>query len=127
MAPRHGPAERLRRPDSQGPPLRAEHAVRRVLVVSQTHDPGQHQFRRVLTEALARGRLAAYARVVLTDECQARLRMAEGSDRLFRWMRLSCYEAQEDVSRLLQAWVTKACPESQDLASFSRRVMSELA
>ena len=56
--------------------------------------------RRVLTEALAPGRLAAYARVVLTDECQARLRMAEGSDRLSRWMRLSCYEAQEDVSRL---------------------------
>ena len=42
-------------------------------------------------------------------------------------MRLSCYEAQEDVSRLLQAWVTRACPESQDLASFSRRVMSERA
>ena len=90
MAPRHGPAERPRRPDSQGPPLRGEHAVRRVLPVSQPHAPGQDQFRRVLTEALAPGRLAAYARVVLTDECQARLRMAEGSDLLSRWMRLSC-------------------------------------
>ena len=53
--------------------------------------------------------------------------MAEGSDQLSRRMRLSSYEAQEDVSRLLQAWVTRACPESQDLVSFSRRVVSELA
>ena len=110
-----------------GPPLRGEHAVRRVLPVSQPHDPDQDQFRRVLTEALAPGRLAAYARVVPTDECQARLRVAERSDQLFRWMRFSCYEAQEDVSRLLQAWVARACPESQDLTSFSRHVVSELA
>ena len=34
---------------------------------------------------------------------------------------------QEDVSRLLRAWVARAGPESQDLSSFSRRVMSELA
>ena len=78
VAPRHGPAERPRLPDSQGPPLRGEHAVRRVSPVSQLHGPGQDQFRRVLIEAFAPGRLAAYARVVLTDECQARLRMAEG-------------------------------------------------
>ena len=46
---------------------------------------------------------------------------------MFRWMRFSCYEAQEDVGRLLQAWIARACPESQDLASFSRRVVSEPA
>ena len=114
-------------PTRRAPPLRGEHAVRRSLPVSQPHDPGHDQLRRVLTEALAPGRLAAYARVVLKDGCQARLRMAEESDQLSRWMRLSCYEAQEDVSRLLQAWVARACPESQDLASFSRRVVPELA
>ena len=114
-------------PTRRAPPLRGEHAVRRVLPVSQPHDPGQDQFRRGLTEALARGRPAAYARVVPTDGCQGRLRMAEGSDQLSRWMRPSCYEVEEDVSRLLQAWVVRAHPESQDLASFSRRIASEPA
>ena len=117
---RDGPTRRAR-------PLRGGHAVRRTLPVSQPHDPGQDQFRPVLTEALAPGRLAAYARVVLTDECQGRLRMAEGSDQVSRWMRPSCYEAQEGIGRLLQAWVVRACPESQDLASFSHRIVSEPA
>ena len=40
-------------------------------------------------------------------------------------MRLSCYEVQDDVSRLLQAWVVKARPDPQDLASFSCRIVSE--
>ena len=55
------------------------------------------------------------------------IRMAEGSDRLSRWMRFSCFEAQEDVTRLLQAWVARVRPGSQDLAGFSRRVLSELS
>ena len=51
--------------------------------------------------------------------------MAEESDQLSRWMRLNCYEVQDDVNRLLQAWVVKARPDPQDLASFSRRIVSE--
>ena len=51
--------------------------------------------------------------------------MAEESDQLSRWMRISCYGVQEDVSRLLQAWVVKARPDPQDLASFSRRIVLE--
>ena len=50
---------------------------------------------------------------------------AEESDQLSRWMRLSCYEVQDDVSRLLQAWVVKVRPDPQDLACFSRRIVSE--
>ena len=91
----------------------------------QPHDPGQDLIRQILTEALAPGRLAAYARVVLTDECRGRLRMAEESDQLSHWMRFNCYEVQEDVSRLLQAWVVRARPDPQDLASFSHRIASE--
>ena len=72
-------------------PLRGEHAERRVLSGSQPHDPGQDPVRQFLAEALAPGRLAAYARVILSDECRSRLRMAEESDQLSRWMRLSCY------------------------------------
>ena len=107
------------------PPLRGEHAELRILPVSQPHDPGQDLVRQILTDALAPGRLAAYARVVLSDECRGRLRMAEESDQLSRWVRLSCHEAQEDVSRFLQAWVVSARPDPQDLASFSRRIVSE--
>ena len=51
--------------------------------------------------------------------------MAKESDQLSRWMRLSCYEVQDDVSCLLQAWVVKARPDPQDLACFSRRIVSE--
>ena len=125
MAPRRRPAERPRRLDSQGPPLRGEHAERRVLPVSQPHDPGQDLVRQILAEALAPGRLAAYARVIFSNEGRGRLRMAEESDQLSRWMRLSCYEVQEGVSRILQAWVVRARPDPQDLASFSRRIVSE--
>ena len=105
--------------------MRGEHAELRILPVSQPHDPGQDLVRQILTDALAPGRLAAYARVVLSDECRGRLRMAEESDQLSRWVRLSCHEAQEDVSRFLQAWVVSARPDPQDLASFSRRIVSE--
>ena len=93
--------------------------------MSHPHGPGQDLLRRVLTEALAPGRLASYARVLLTDECRGRLRMAEESNQLSRWMRLSCYGAQEDVGRLLQAWVVRARPDPQDLASSSHRIVSE--
>ena len=51
--------------------------------------------------------------------------MAEESDQLSRWMRLSCYGVQDDVSCLLQAWVVKARPDPQDLARFSCRIVSE--
>ena len=51
--------------------------------------------------------------------------MAEESDQLSRWVRLSCYEVPEDVSRPLQACVVKARPDPQDIASFSRRIVSE--
>ena len=51
--------------------------------------------------------------------------MAEESGQLSRWMRFSCYEVQDDVSRLFQAWVAKARPDPKDLASISRRIVSE--
>ena len=93
--------------------------------MSQLHDPGQDLARQILTEALAPGRLAAYARVIPSDECRGWLRTADESDQLSRWMRLSCYGVQGDVSRLLRAWVVRAHPDPQDLASFSRRIVSE--
>ena len=93
--------------------------------MSQLHDPDQDPVRQVLAEALAPGRLAAYANVIPSDACRGRLRMAEESDQLSRWMRRSCYEVQEDVSRLLQAWVVRARPDPQDFASFSFRIVSE--
>ena len=52
--------------------------------------------------------------------------MAEGSDLVSRWMRLSRADAQRDVTGLLQAWVARARPEAQDLASFSDRALSGL-
>ena len=51
--------------------------------------------------------------------------MAEKSNQLSRWMRLSCYEVQDEVICLLQAWVVRARPDPQDLARFSRRIVSE--
>ena len=126
MAPRRRPAEDPWLLDSQAPPLRGGHARSGVLPGSQPHDPGQDPARQFLTEALAPRRLAAYARVSFSDECRGWLHMAEESDQLSRWMRLGCYEVQDDVSRLLQAWVVKARPDPpQDLASFSRRIVSE--
>ena len=117
VAPRRRPAEDPLLLDSQGPPLRGGHAGSGVLPGSQPHDPGQDPARQFLTEALAPRRLAAYARASLSDECRSWLRMAEESDQLSRWMRPSCYEVQDDVSRLLQAWVVKARP---DLASVAK-------
>ena len=109
----------------RAPPLRGGHAGRGILPGSQPHDLGQDPARQFLTEALAPRRLAAYARASLSDERRGWVRMAEESGQLSRWMRLSCFEVQDDVSRLLQAWVVKARPDPQYLASFSRRIVSE--
>ena len=92
---------------------------------SKPRDPGQSPIRELLTEALAPRCLVAYACAAPSDRCLGWLRMAEESDRLSRWMRLSCYEVQDDVTCLLQAWVVKARPDPQDLARFSRRIVSE--
>ena len=113
-------------PDRRPPPLLAGSAMRTDWPTPQPHGAGQDPLGHALTEALAPARLAMYARGVPPRECLALLHMAEGSDRLSGWMRLSCYEAQEDVTRLLRAWVTKARPEPRGLASFSRAVITGL-
>ena len=107
------------------PPLRGRRTESGPQPGSQPHDPGRDPVRELLAGALAPRRLAAYARTPPPDGCQGRLRMAEESDQLSRWIRLSCYVVQDDVSRLLQAWVVKARPDPQDLACFSRRIVSE--
>ena len=84
------------------------------------------RLRAALLVALAPGRLEAYGRARLSDECRAWLRMAEGSDLVSRWMRLGKSDVQRDVTSLLQAWVVRACPGTQDLAGFSDRVLSGL-
>ena len=107
------------------PPPRGGRAEDGARPGSKPRDPGQGPIRELLTEALAPRRLVAYAYAAPSSRCLSWLRVAEESDRLSSWMRLSCYEAQDDVSRLLQAWVARARPAAQDLARFSRRIVSE--
>ena len=107
------------------PPLRGGRTEDGARPESKPRDPGQDPTRVLLTEALAPRRLVAYACAAPSGRCLSWLRVAEESDRLSSWMRLSCYEVQDDVSRLLQSWVARARPAAQDLASFSRRIVSE--
>ena len=111
MAPGRQPAGDPWLLDSQAPPLRGGRTEGGSPPGSQPHDPGRDPVRELLTEALAPRRLTAYARAPLSDECPSWLHMSEESDQLSRWMRPNCDEVQDDVSRLLQAWVVKARPD----------------
>ena len=111
-------------PAGRPPPLRAGSPAHMPAPASKPHDRERGSLRDILTQVLAPERLAAYSSVGRGQGGRAWLSMPEDSDCLSRWMRLGRSEAQQEITCLLQAWVSRASPGSQDLADFSNRVLA---